>query len=254
MATDMDRILVEMRDDFLQDCREKLLFLDDILGKLDRRDDSFEGLFVELKRCVHSIKGNAGSFGFPSISHIAHSLEDFIGTASDEQAVSVAGMGKYVSRMSEIVEGGEDISEEETLNLINALPTNADSHVTSGKSSSSALIHIPEKVWNKIMTQELTSHGFRVSTTETAFEAIDRGVMLQPELLITGMQLNRMTGVELAQVFNTLKSTQGTRVLILAAQPQADLDRMEKPENTIFLEKCPNYREHLVHWIGGGDS
>ena len=114
MVADMDRILLEMRDDFLQDCREKFDQIEDLLSKLDKSPDDFEALFVELKRCIHSIKGNAGSFGFSSISHLAHSMEDYISSAVEESDIVMAELGLFVSPMADIVDVGEDLGEEDT--------------------------------------------------------------------------------------------------------------------------------------------
>ena len=78
-----------------------------------------------------------------------------------------------------------------------------------------ALVHVPEKVWQKIMVQELTQRGYRVSLADRAVEAIDMAVMLKPQLMVTSMELDRMNGIELASVLSVIKVTQDTQVLIL---------------------------------------
>lgn len=52
------------------------------------RGDDADSAFMELWRDIHRIKGRGGTFGFPSITHIAHMLEDYIETLSEIDAAA----------------------------------------------------------------------------------------------------------------------------------------------------------------------
>ena len=249
MVADMDRILLEMKDDFLQDCREKFDQIEDLLTKLSNPTDDYDSQFVELQRVIHSIKGNAGSFGFASISHLAHSMEDYISSASESGEIQMSQLGAFVSPMADIVEGGENLSEDETLTIIQTLPSHAQIAETGNADLPRALVHIPEKVWQKIMVQEMTQRGYRVSLADRAVEAIDMAVMMKPQLMVTSLELDRMTGLELASVLSVIKHTQATKVLILSTKSQKDLDRLVQPANVSFLSKGPGYRDGLSEWL-----
>ena len=245
MQPEFDRILEGMKEEFLQDTREKLIALEELLNRIASGAADFVPLIQDINILVHSIKGNAGSFGFPAITHIAHALEDYLTTIAEDTAFPVEGMGCYLRQISDIVEQGENPAEAETTRIIKNLPAHAGAGADSRSSHPQAILHMPDRVWFNIMAGELSRLGVKVAAAATPLEAIDRGVTLQPDLLVTGHKLDRMTGVELAAVFAVLNSTEKTRVVILASEPQAHLDGLDCPANTFFLEKGPSYRDGL---------
>lgn len=249
MLPDLERIREELKGEFLQDCREKLYSLDEILCRFDSGDGETSQLVSDFKLLVHSLKGSAGSFGFSSVSHIAHALEDFIAPIGEGSPIPSVEAGHYLKVLSEIIETGRDLGEEKAVALIRELPTHAADADAEGPERAMALLHIPEKVWSKIMSEELSRLGLRISNASTPIEAIDCGLTLKPALLVTSMQLHRMTGVELAEIFKALAVIRDTRVLILASRPQKELDALSKPGNTSFLEKGPVYRAGLENWL-----
>ncbi|RED53819.1 Hpt domain-containing protein [Aestuariispira insulae] len=249
MLPDLERIREELKGEFLQDCREKLYSLDEILCRFDSGDGETSQLVSDFKLLVHSLKGSAGSFGFASVSHIAHALEDYIAPLGTDSPIPSTEAGHYLKVLSEIIESGRDLGEEKAVALIRKLPTHAADTDEDGPERSVALLHIPEKVWSKIMSEELSRLGLRISNASTPIEAIDCGLTLKPALFVTSMQLHRMTGIELAEIFKTLAMIGDTRILILASRPQKELDALSRPDNTSFLEKGPDYRTGLENWF-----
>ena len=67
---DLEMILADMRQDFIEGARDKLEAVEDEIEGLRFASDGAENHLLEIKRIVHSIKGSGGSFGFPTISKV----------------------------------------------------------------------------------------------------------------------------------------------------------------------------------------
>src|SRR3954451_16554166 len=83
----------------------------------DSKPDSFE-----LLRNVHSIKGSAASFGFPTIALISHHLEDYIIATGNFSETAVDGMLNPPHTMGAIVEPRRDPGNEEGRRILKSLP------------------------------------------------------------------------------------------------------------------------------------
>ena len=75
---DLEMILADIRQDFIESTRDKLELVEDEIEALRSGSDGTERNILEIKRIIHSIKGAGGSFGFPTVTVIAHRLENYI--------------------------------------------------------------------------------------------------------------------------------------------------------------------------------
>jgi CheY-like chemotaxis protein/HPt (histidine-containing phosphotransfer) domain-containing protein len=76
-------LLLQMRDDFLQQLAERCDRLDELILKLEK-DPVDREAFNELFRGVHSLKGSGGTLGLSIITTICHQLENYL-TETDAQ-------------------------------------------------------------------------------------------------------------------------------------------------------------------------
>jgi chemotaxis protein histidine kinase CheA len=89
---DIDSDLVaELLPFFIDDVVERLGSVEQMLVSFSKSSDAKPDSF-ELLRNVHSIKGSAASFGFPTIALISHHLEDYIIATGNFSDTAVDGM------------------------------------------------------------------------------------------------------------------------------------------------------------------
>ena len=73
-----DDIVARLKQDFIEDTLERAdrieTTIDRVAGGMDKADVGI----AELRREAHTVKGLAGSFGFPLVGAIAHRMEDYI--------------------------------------------------------------------------------------------------------------------------------------------------------------------------------
>jgi len=82
-AQNFQSLLLQMRNDFLQQIPERCDRLDELILTLEKSPDNREA-FNELFRGVHSLKGSGGTHGLSIMTTICHQLENFL-TDTDEQ-------------------------------------------------------------------------------------------------------------------------------------------------------------------------
>ena len=119
---DIDSDLVaELLPFFIDDIVERLGSIEQMVvsfsKNLDVKPDSFE-----LLRNVHSIKGSAASFGFPTIALISHHLEDYIIATGNFSEAAVDGMLEHLHAIGAIVESRRDPGNEEGRRILKSLP------------------------------------------------------------------------------------------------------------------------------------
>ena len=71
--------LIELLDDFLLEADERLTRIEvSLLASIDSTPEAREQSFSDIRRELHTLKGNSGMMGFGELQTLAHSLEDLV--------------------------------------------------------------------------------------------------------------------------------------------------------------------------------
>ncbi len=76
MPTAATSIVDQLRDEFLADARDRLVQMQEAIELAFATGNAGGDTLVALRRQGHNLKGMGGGFGFPSISVVAHLMED----------------------------------------------------------------------------------------------------------------------------------------------------------------------------------
>jgi HPt (histidine-containing phosphotransfer) domain-containing protein/CheY-like chemotaxis protein len=238
----MNAILDGMRGEFLADCKDKLDSVQEIVEQISDPGTDYDAALMEIKRQIHSIKGTGGTFGFPSITHIAHAFEDHIETTGNQNKIGPDVINQFLDPICQILDGGVNPNENDTRAILDTLPNQqtADSGIVI-ESAKNAVLAMPKDLWRKIAAQELVSIGYNVALADTVMSAIDRGLILKPELIVIGMQLDRTTGLELAGAFGQFDNTRNAKIVILSSSSKTDPGKISHLKNTAVIFKGPHF-------------
>ena len=99
---DLAMILADLSREFLEGCEDQLAMIDEQLSKLREKTVQPEHAVLEIKRHVHSMKGMGATFGYSSISLLAHALEDYFETMFEFGPNGYYDLQLYVDRIREI--------------------------------------------------------------------------------------------------------------------------------------------------------
>ena len=189
MSTDPDlqMILADIRQDFIDNTRDKLDDLEEEIEALRQGDANAEQRILEVKRVIHSIKGAGGSFGFPTISKVAHGLEDYLETTGDVSTVAAEDLMVFINTITDILIAGDEPDHEMAHMMLRSLPTGRRQSGARALDKGSALMLMPRGVQRKIISQELAQLGYKVTIVEKAveFKLGARGLRSICEAIIT---------------------------------------------------------------------
>jgi len=251
---DLEMILADMRQDFIEGARDKLEAVEDEIEGLRFGADGAENHILEIKRIIHSIKGSGGSFGFPTISKIAHGLEDYLETSGDISTVTAEDLLVFVNTLTDILVAGVEPDDQLAHMMLRSLPTGRRQSGVRALDKGSAVMIMPRGVQRKIISQELAQLGYKVSILDKAIEAIDMSLTLKPDFVITTHALERMTGVELAWALQMFQATRHVQIAVVTADDITNQMLESLPPRTTLIKKGPRFSLELMSFIRQGES
>ena len=94
------------------------------------------------------------------------------------------------------------------------------------------LLVMPKGVQRSLIGGELASCGFDLSFTESPIEAIGLAISLKPDIVVSSMEMEPLTGAELGRVFKTIEAT-SRLAFVLTTSHEGDLGILKTlPEGT----------------------
>ncbi|MFQ5775628.1 MAG: Hpt domain-containing protein [Kiloniellaceae bacterium] len=209
-----DKILAQLRQDFLADAWERLESMERAVSDGPVGE---EGLLT-IRREAHSLKGMGGSFGFPSVTLLAHRLEDYLAQLSALTPRQVADVDAFLDCLRSIFDLGQDAGDRRTSEMIRRLPAHPSVEILEGKARDVEILLItPSRAVSRMLVGELRSLGYRVTTARTPWEAMEMAVCAPPDLVITAAVMDRVNGVDLARAFRAMAATEQLRLALLTS-------------------------------------
>lgn len=216
-SLDIAALMEQFRIEFLDGGRDRLAILHGILDSLaEGRAGPAE--HAEFRRQIHTLKGQAGSFGFPSISHIAHKLEDFLESADGLNSRDLPELMRFVGAIEGVVESGIELSPARIEALLRSLPAFRTAETAQAATSLGVMVVMPRGTWREVASHELAVRGARLQFAENGLTALSLALTVPPDLIVTTMELGDMSGLELAHVFAAIARLARTRFVILTSR------------------------------------
>jgi chemotaxis protein histidine kinase CheA len=225
MTSDQDidsDLVAELLPFFIDDVVERLGSIEQMVvsfsANLDVKPNSFE-----LLRNVHSIKGSAASFGFPTIALISHHLEDYIIATGNFSETAVDGMLEHLHAIGAIVEARRDPGNEEGRRILKSLP---DFHPTKnllrGQGQKTVLFIGPRNIQLRLMEPEIRAGGFRLVVLSNSFQGIESAIRTRPDLILISNIIDILDGVDVARMIHAAEMTQHIPLVVVASKLDAE--------------------------------
>ncbi len=254
-----DAILLQLSQEFLESCGDSLDVVDAAITRLID-GGAWDDDFAELLRQVHSVKGSGGTFGFPAITLIAHSLEDYIETAAEISRRQLDAILVFIDAIRGILGRGENPSDTEITEILRGLPASRLTQTIGGGQTPrdiGFLLAMPKGLQRRIIGGEMASCGFRVSLAENAVQAIELALANPPDIIAANMFLEDMTGVELARVFKAIAATAKANFMLMTSSDTGGPKTIGLPLGSRIVRKGNHFSEdlsmHLMDWGVFGD-
>lgn len=246
---DLEMILADMRQEFIDDTGDKLREVEEAVARLRGGTGKVDNNIMEIKRLMHTIKGGGGSFGFPTVSKVAHAFEDYLETTGDTHNVHADDILLFCDAIASILDSGREADDLHANMMLRSLPTGRGQAGRRMLDKGLAMLVMPRGVQRKIIAQELAQFGYKVHILDDPIRGIDMAITLKPDFIIATLALDRISGLEFAWILRMIVSTQNIKCAVVTADNLTD-DLLEAlPPKTSLIKKGPSFAPELMRFI-----
>lgn len=242
---DFQRAFAQLHDEYLASAIEQLDRMDATIDRLHgATGDARHADSIDFQRDAHSLKGSAGTYGFASVGLIAHRLEDYLETTAALDSAALADAQIYIDRMRAILESGADAPADRVERLLRELPRPAQPHGGADAQNRVALLVSPKGAWRSLMSNALAAAGFELAYSDHPIEAFGLALTLKPDLLVSSVEFDKLSGIELAGALRAVAATAATPVLLTTSHDIGELGA-DLPDTVRVIPKDRNVTEAL---------
>lgn len=223
----MQAILDQLRVEFLESARDMITDICDQLSGPDRIDKD------AVMRAAHSIKGQAGAFGFPTVTTIAHMLETIVAHAESEPEAALG--AAHAQAMRDILDAGADPSPTEAAAIFATLKE-AD---VSGRRHRTALIVTPSETAAQIATASVERLGYASLKVQCEFAGLSLAARMKPHVVIVARSLSLISVAEFLRAAGEINALADTPFIVMAADATAAIasDGPLRPIGVVAIDR-----------------
>jgi chemotaxis protein histidine kinase CheA len=193
---DISNVLQKLKEKYLTELPAKIDDMEEIALRMENRNGFLENS-PELYRLAHSLKGSAGSYGFPDLTAICHRVEDYLepenfdvssapGDVSDLILRHIDLMREYVL----LVQDGETLFSH-IGDKLNSLKRDNLAEIYSGLLVDGSL------TTSQLCLSTLKQYPIEFTVVQDGITALERLLAEDFDILITAMELVNLNGLAL---------------------------------------------------------
>ena len=241
-----DDILNQLRGEFLSDAEDRLNAMQALL---ETPGDGGAGL-LQLRRDAHNLKGLGGGLGFPTVSLVAHRLEDYLSAKDRLNHNDCDDIQIFIDFLREMVLCGEDHSGEEVAELVRRLPTpNVIETPCNSPKRVETLVMAPAKPVSRFLSRELLALGHHVTLAENPWHAMQQAATIRPDLVITSVVNEGLSGIDFVRALKSMSLTRDLLIAVLTSFDRGHTQLQELPEDVPVLRVGTSLSQDLVNVI-----
>lgn len=230
-----DEIFAELRAAFQVDTVDWLGRVEIQLDGVRKKRNSATDVMSDLRREVHSLKGNGTSFGFPTVSVVAHRLENYVAGLPQLDDAAIHDILVYFDRMRDILEGGDD-GDENAAEIVRTLPVRGADTPPAATGPALEVLLIPSTpIIGRAVEGEFRLQGCRVTTLHKPFEAFELAIRVRPDLVVASAVLKDVNGTDLAVAFRAMTATRNIAFALLTSFPRSHPELKAVPEDVVLI-------------------
>ncbi|NQU62067.1 MAG: response regulator [Rhodospirillales bacterium] len=252
MKIDLEQTLARLQQDFIENTKEKLDGVDHAIDQLFQDKGDRGEFFFQLQRDVHSLKGTAGTFGFNSVTVVAHRLEDFLESHQRLSKEQWLGVQAFLDAMRAIIEKGIEPSDDERMKILSRLPFAKRAGISGQKQKIVTVVLVmPKGVQRALVGSELSACGFDVSFAENPLEAVGLAITLKPQVVLSNFEFPEINGCELARILQVIGSTLKIPFALMTSHEEKSGSMADIPDNVQVIRKGPDFVEKITEYLMG---
>ena len=251
-----DDLIEQLRGEFLDDVRERLDTVNATLnGIAGGRTMTADGLVV-IRREAHNIKGTSRTFGFPTMSVVAHRLEDFVADLTMIGGEEINAIERFTDCMQALAGLGHEPPQADSGDWLQGLPMaepacNAAAEALLPDTPIDVMVVSQSRVVSRMATTALITFGCRVVAVTDPIEGLGMAVRVPPDLVIASAIMNGIGGADLLRALHAISVTRHVGGAIMTSLERGDSRLRGLPADTTVLRLGPRFADDLRDTVRG---
>jgi len=252
MANAPDGLAIQrkLRQEFLDDAAERLRDMNGYVETARQKSSARKDSLAAFRRDLHTLKGQGGSFGFPSISEISHQFEDFLSQVGPEDFAQNRIVSKYLESMEMIIETGSEPAADDLGSILNSLSKFAQLAKTMAHQFNVILV-CDSRTIRHMVGQEIKSYGFTVVSASDPFDAMRSIVEDNPDYAIFSATLGKLSGFDMIHALAAMPSTRHISTALLTSYERDHPAVQALPNNVAVISLGPRLSDELALALSG---
>lgn len=241
----IDTMMAELRQEFLDTSLERLDSIEKII--FESHDDT-SVVIRDMYRDVHNMKGGSGSFDLPSITLVVNRFEEYLSDLTDLDDAAGKDIALYIDALRSIIQGGREPTPDQLQAMLKTLPvrTNQDFDVDDPLDIEIMLVTAANAV-GRAVSAELRGCGYRVTSIESPWRALQFAACSRPDLIITSMVLEGLDGIDLMRAVGAIAPTRGIPVAALTSFKEGHPALAALPDDAQVIRVGEYLRDDLAN-------
>ena len=232
----VDKIAANLSQEFLVDAADTLGQLGILVSETIGGNVDGGYALSTIRREMHTLKGLGSSFGYPSLSVIAHRLENYMLDLETLEKRQLEDILKFLDRMQEIAENGDEPDDERVSQIVRALPAKgAAKEDFQAVSDQEILLIAGSRIVGLAVEGELAKRGYRVVTIDSPIAAFEMAIRTRPDMIIASALMDKISGVDLARALKAMTPTRDIPFALLTSFDASHPELRNLPEDVALV-------------------
>lgn len=244
-AEDVER---EIEAEFRDDLREGLNTIEVQIENLRSGATTGAEAVRMLRNVTRTLRAQAPSGVLPGARLVMQRLDDYLGPVDALESSHVDDVLAFTDRLDQALEGNLE-GTEATAQMVRELPLkrgfDIDFEVIIPRPVEVLLI-LRDRAGAHLVERELAACGLRSTNVRIPFDAFEQAYRAKPDLIIAGMELGEMTGVDLACAFTAMPPTRNIPFALLTSYEWGHPALRDLPPRAALLKKGPAFGDDLA--------
>ncbi len=232
----IDDLVANLAQDFLVDAVDTLGNLGLLVSETHEGKVDTGYTLQTIRREIHTLKGQGGSFGFPSITVIAHRLENYLVDLETLNTRQLDDILKFLDRMQEISDGGINPEDDEVSRIVRTLPAQGAAKDDFKEASNHEILLVAgSRIVRRAVEGELNKRGFRVVTVESPIDVFETIIRTRPDMVIASAIMDEISGIDLARALKSMSATRDIPFALLTSFDATHPELRDLPDDVALV-------------------
>lgn len=244
-ATGVEAIAAEMRQEFIDEARDRVSALGLTLEDARHGAKGPEVLVTEARRLALALRAQAANVGLRLIGTLAFRLEDYLANVKEPPPRAFDDLRVFCDRFEDVLEGRLAMDADAS-QVVRGLPSKIGISSTEIEVRNiEVMLVMLHGTATHYVERELQQCGYRVNTVTTVFEAFPLIVRTKPDLVIISAIMPELDGIDLAIGLAAMPATRNVPLALITSLDPSDEHLALLPRKIPVIKKGPAFGDDL---------